>query len=255
MPPEFKSLNKDVLSERITANILDMIRAGDLQPGDRLPSERELATMMKVSRPSLREALRALALMNIVEIRQGDGTYVSTLEPGLLVEHFDFVFSLTDATFLELFDAREVLEVGIVGLAAKRITDEELAAIRACMGRSKEVVDDPAAFIQCDLELHELITKAAGNSLLSSFMQAIRQLGAASRQRTARLPGVTRRSTLDHEAILKGLEARDPKAAQLAMQAHLCHVEQELEQLSADGQQQEHNYQRAFGRKREGDRP
>lgn len=232
-PPEFKSLNKDVLSERIAANILGMIKERQLRPGDKLPSERELAAMMNVSRPSLREALRALALMNIIEIRHGDGTYVSSLEPGLLVQHFDFVFSMSDSTFLELFDAREVLEVGIVGLAAERITDEELDALRDCIQRSKDTVDDPETFLQLDIELHDLITEAARNALLSSFMSAISQLGIASRRRTASLPGVTRRSNQDHEAILAALEQRDPAAAKTAMYKHLQHVGQKLELLPA----------------------
>jgi GntR family transcriptional regulator, transcriptional repressor for pyruvate dehydrogenase complex len=124
----FKQFPRDALPAKIVDSILEMIREGQLSPGDKLPPERDLASMMKVGRPALREALRGLALMNVVEIRHGQGTYVTSLEANLLTEHLDLVFSLDDHTFLDLLDARKVLEVGLVMLAAERITDEKLTS-------------------------------------------------------------------------------------------------------------------------------
>jgi GntR family transcriptional repressor for pyruvate dehydrogenase complex len=183
---------------------------------------------MQVSRPSLREALRALAIMNVIEIRQGDGTYVTSLEPNLLMSHLDFVFALNDIAFLELFEARRILEPGLVEMAAKRITDEEIAQLEECVARSIEVVDDHEAFARADLEMHELIAKAAGNSILERCMAGVSQLGKVSRRRTVALPGVTHRSVQDHLAIVRALKARDPVAARQAMLDHLLHVEDEL---------------------------
>ena len=225
---EFGTFEKSVLPEKISAKLLSLIRERHLRPGDKLPPERELAAMMGVSRPSLREALRALAMLNVVEIRQGDGTYVTSLEPGLLVEHLSFVFDLDDSTFLELFEARKILEVGIVALAAQRITDEEIAGLEACLAKSLTSVEDHQAFLQTDLELHERITEAARNPILTRIMATISQLGLASRRRTVEIPGVPEQVLVDHRDVVMALKARDPEAVRQAMLQHLNNVEKRL---------------------------
>jgi GntR family transcriptional repressor for pyruvate dehydrogenase complex len=228
----FGTFKKSAISEDIVDSLLSLIRERELRPGDKLPAERELAAMMQVSRPSLREALRALAIMNMVEIRQGDGTYVSSLTPELLMSHLDFVFSLNDTEVLELFQARKVLEPGIVAMAAERITDPEVIALEECVRRSVALVDDHRAFLEADVEVHELIARAAKNSVLARFMASISQLGKVSRSRTVELPGVTRQSVQDHSAIVAALKRRDPQAARLAMLHHLDNVERELIQAA-----------------------
>jgi len=215
------------------AKLLSLIKKRQLRPGDKLPPERELAATMGVSRPSLREALRALAIMNVIEIRQGSGTYVSSLETGLLVEHLDFVFSLDDSTFLQLFEARKILEAGIVEVAAQRITDQEIAELEACLARSLKSVNDHQAFLQTDLELHEKIAAASKNPILIRFMAAISQLGIASRRRTVDIPGVPEQVLKDHRAIVEALKARDPQAARQALLQHLKNIAQRLEVDSA----------------------
>jgi GntR family transcriptional repressor for pyruvate dehydrogenase complex len=187
--------------------------------------------MMQVSRPSLREALQALALMNIVEIRQGDGTYVTSLEPELLVEPLDFVFSLDNSTLLELFEARKIVEVGLVALAAQRITTEEIADLEICLTKSLQTADDPDAFLQADIELHKRIATAARNPIMQRFMDSISQLGRASRARTTHIPGLTKQSAEDHCAIVAALKAHDMEAARQAMLQHLNRVEQRLKDL------------------------
>jgi len=231
MSSTFGSIKKNALAEEILTRLLDLIKERELRPGDKLPPERELATMMNVSRPSLREALRALSIMNIIEIRQGDGTYVSSLEPDLLVEHLDFIFALDDSTFLQLFEARKIVEVGIVALAAERITDEEVAEMEECLHAAANSVDDPVAFLQADLDLHNAITRAARNPILSRVMTSISQLGLASRSRTTAIPGVVHDTVEDHRNIVSALKAHNPEAAQQAMLIHLNNVESRLERL------------------------
>jgi GntR family transcriptional repressor for pyruvate dehydrogenase complex len=224
----FGSFKKSSISEEIVENLLTLIRERELHPGDKLPPERELAATMQVSRPSLREALRALAIMNVIEIRQGAGTYVTSLEPNLLMSHLDFIFALNDSTFLELFEARRILEPGLVEMAAIRITDDEITRLEECVARSIDVLDDHEAFSLLDLQMHELIAKAAGNSILQRCMAVVSQLGKVSRRRTVALPGVTHRTVQDHLAIIRGLKAHNPQAARQAMLEHLRHVEDEL---------------------------
>lgn len=224
----FETLPRNALSEDIVSKLLALLKEKKLQPGNRLPPERELAERLQVSRPSLREALRALSIMHVVEIRQGSGTYISSLEPERLLEHLDFVFALADSTYLSLFEARKVVEVGICGLAAQRITEEALARLEGCLEKSLRGLADAELYFQADVELHEIITEAAASPILSRIMASISHLSFASRKRTSVLPGIAHQVIEDHRMILQALKQRDPEAARQAMYQHLLHVEQRL---------------------------
>lgn len=212
---------RDMLPERIAARLLSLIAERQLRPGDKLPPERELAAAMHVSRASLREALRGLAMVNVIEIRQGSGTYVTSLEPKLLVERLDFVFAVNDATFAEWLEARQMIEPQLAAAAARNATEEQLAQLRTWLERAAAQVDDPDEFLQADLALHELIAQAAQNQILARFMTSLSHLGVASRTRTARLPGVRRASLEGHVRIVDALLRRDAEGAAEAMRSHL----------------------------------
>ena len=222
-------IKKSAIAEEISNRLLLMIKEKQLSPGDKLPPERELAGMLGVSRPSLREALRALSIMNIIEIRQGDGTYVTSLEPDLLVEHLDFVLSLDDSTLLQLLEARKIVEVGIASLAARRINPVQKKQLETLHKESTLRVNDYNAFLEVDLKLHEIITEAAGNPFLKRFMTSLSRLGLASRRRTAQIPGVRQQTVLDHEQIIFALGNHDAETAALAMHQHLENIERRLE--------------------------
>lgn len=239
MSSTIEPIKKSAISEEISAQLLSMIRQGKLSAGEKLPPERELAAMLNVSRPSLREALRALAIMNIIEMRQGDGTYISSLEPETLVEHLDFVLSLDDSTFMQLFEARKIVEVGITALAAERITDNQIRELEALQSKSLSSMDNHETFLAVDLELHNIITDAAGNPFLKRFLTSLSRISLASRQRTVSIPGVSQQSAEDHQAIIAALKARDSRASSNAMLAHLNHVEKSfLDQSRADYQEE-----------------
>lgn len=216
------------MAEEISARLLTMIKDKQLLPGEKLPAERELAAMLQVSRPSLREALRALAIMNIIEIRQGDGTYVTSLEPDLLVQHLDFVVSLDDATILQLFEARKIVEVGVAALAARHITDEQASELERILEKSNDSINDSQAFLEVDLELHECITEAAANPFVKRFLTSLSRLGLASRSRTVEIPGVREMTVQDHHAIVAAITAGDEESAADAMLTHLNNVEKRL---------------------------
>ncbi len=225
---EFGTLERSGIPEQIATRLLEMVKERKLRPGDKLPPERELAALMQLSRPSLREALRALAMMGVVTIRQGDGIYISSLKPELLIKHLESVVSVDDSTFLELFEARKLLEAGIAELAAERISDEELEELDRCLGRCAASVRDPGAWIECDLEFHKRIMDAASNPIVTRFMASVRRLGLASRSRTVYLSGVREQSVADHGQILAALKAHDPQLARQAMVEHLNHLERRL---------------------------
>ena len=218
--PAFGTIEKTALSEQIAERILQMIRDKKLGRGDKLPPERKLASIMQVGRPALREALRGLALMNIIEIRQGDGAYVTDLETAQLVQHLDFVFSIDDYAILDLFDARKIVEVGIIELAASRVTEDDIARLEYCLTTGSRAGDDSEAFLRADMDLHLVIAQIARNPIMLRFMESIHQMGLASRRRTGRLPGIGEQSAADHKRIVEALKARDPVAAREAMLHH-----------------------------------
>lgn len=234
MEINFGTLQKDSLSQKIVDRLLSLIKEKQLKPGDRLPPERELAVSMGVSRPSLREALRALSIMNIIENRQGSGTYITSLEPDRLVEHLDFIIALNDQSFLDLFQARKILEVGLVSLAAQNIREDELSALKLCLAKTAHEIDDPEIFLQCDLEMHQSIIDAARNQILSLFMKSINDLNIASRRRTGESRKLREQTLKDHRVILTALQAHNANLAAQAMRDHLDHVEQHLKEMTSD---------------------
>jgi GntR family transcriptional repressor for pyruvate dehydrogenase complex len=226
--PVFAVIDRSTLPEEIANRLLELIRAERLRPGDKLPAERNLAAAMQVSRPVLREALRALAIMKVVEIRQGSGTYITSLEPQALVSHLDFVFSKDTVALARVLEARRVLEVGNVRLAAERIDPVRLERLGGILDEMRLALDDADRFSTLDIAFHDTICDAAGNFLLAQFMGIINTLAKVSRERTGATRGVRERALRDHEPLLDALRARDQAAAAVAMQAHLDHVQHAL---------------------------
>jgi GntR family transcriptional repressor for pyruvate dehydrogenase complex len=223
--PPFGTVTREAVPQQIVSRLLDLIQQRHLGPGDRLPAERELAATMGVSRSSLREALRALTVLGVCEMRHGTGTYVSSLEPDLLVRPLSFVLSLSDGGFDQLFEARKVVEPAIAALAARRINDATLERLDALVTRADAVIENPDAFLVADVELHDVIRETAGNSILGRFMESIHALGLASRQATGTRRKVREQSVKDHRAIVAALRERDGDAASDAMRHHLENVE------------------------------
>ncbi len=230
--PRFAVVDRSTLPEEIAGRLLELIQAERLLPGDKLPAERELAAEMHVSRPVLREALRALSIMKVVDIRQGAGTYVTALEPQQLVSHLDFVFSKDTVALAQVLETRRVVEVGNVRLAARRISPERLQGLGDILGELRAAVDDADRFSMLDIEFHDVVGEAAGNFLLGQFMSIINTLARVSRERTGADPDFRQRVLRDHERIVRALRAHDEESAARSMDAHLHHVEQALAQAA-----------------------
>ncbi len=219
---------RSTLPEEVANRLLALIRAQELRPGAKLPAERNLAQMMDVSRPVVREALRALALMRVVDIRPGDGTYITSLEPQQLIAHLDFVFPSDSVALEHLLEARRVVEAGNARLAATRVTGVTLVEIEDLVASLAAAIDEPDRFSELDVALHSAVCGAAGNFLLSQFMSIVNALGKVSRERTGGLRRVREAALDDHRRILAALQSHDPDAAARAMLGHLDHVEQGL---------------------------
>jgi GntR family transcriptional repressor for pyruvate dehydrogenase complex len=224
-PIAFGTVSRDALPDQIAARLIDLITERQLKAGDRLPPERELAATMGVSRSSLREALRALAMLGVAEMRQGDGTYLTNLQPGSLMRSVGLVLALSDSGLEELFEARKLVEPGLAKLAAERIDEAAAEALCRCAASTHDVLDDPEAFMWADIELHAMIAKAARNAVLERLLESIAGMGIASRRRTGRLAPVRQRSAHDHVEIAAAIAAHDGEAAFTAMLRHLENVE------------------------------
>jgi GntR family transcriptional repressor for pyruvate dehydrogenase complex len=224
-PIAFGTVQRDALPDQIAARLIALITERQLKPGDRLPPERELAASMGVSRSSLREALRALAMLGVAEMRQGDGTYLTALEPEQLLRPVGLVLSLSDAGLAELFEARKLVEPGLAALAAQRIDIAAAEELVRCAEASPEALEDAEAFMWNDIELHALIARAADNAVLSRLLDSVASMGLASRRRTGRLAKVRAQSAQDHVEIAAAIAAGDAEEARAAMLRHLENVE------------------------------
>ena len=227
--PSFSTLEKQSIGLQAADAIKALIVSGELKPGDTLPPERELAAMLGISRPTLREAIRVLSALNVVEPRHGGGTYVTSLDPRQLAQPINFLLQVDRMAFRHLLEVRQVLEVGAARLAAPRITDDQLTALRDLTEQAGRVIGRPAQFLQFDFEIHTAIIEATGNPIYISLYQSIADLSLESRKRTARSPATRRDAHTGHLAIIAALSGRDADAAAAAMHDHLDVIQRALE--------------------------
>lgn len=206
--------------------IKDMIVSGELAPGSRLPPEKELSESLGISRNSLREAVKALEVIRVLDVRRGDGTYVTSLQPPLLLEAMSFVVDLhQDDSVLEILQVRRMLEPQAVGLAARVIDEEQLADVARLLN---ELADDAGieALVAHDVEFHSRIAAAAGNTYLASLLDSLSSHTVRARVwRGITEGGSVERTIGEHRAILQALERRDAELAQALMIAHVSGVE------------------------------
>lgn len=224
-------------TDDVVDSIKHMILEGRLGPGDRLPVEKDLADEFDVSRGPLREGVRALAILGILETRQGDGTYVTSLEPAPLLRSMGFFVDLHanrgDRTFHAV---RRLLETEAAALAASRITAQDLDRARTVLHDVQEILDrtpvDHDAFIAADIEFHRIIASHTGNPVLSALVEALAGRTARSRLwRGLHEDGAEERTYHEHLAIWRALAAGDPEAARIRMASHLLGVEEALDAL------------------------
>jgi GntR family transcriptional regulator, transcriptional repressor for pyruvate dehydrogenase complex len=217
------------LTDEAIEKIKAMIVSGTLRAGDRLPKEADLAADLGLSRSSLREAVKALSLVNILDVRRGDGTYVTSLEPAVLLEALSFIVDFhRDTTVLEFLQVRRILEPSATAMAAERITAAECAELR---GLLDQLGPDPGTeeLVANDLEFHRRIAACSGNSVLLSLLDTLS--GPTTRARIWRgltQQGSIQRTIAEHHAILDALESHDPEVARSWSTVHIAAVEQWL---------------------------
>jgi GntR family transcriptional repressor for pyruvate dehydrogenase complex len=217
------------LTDEAIEKIKAMIVSGTLRAGDRLPREADLAADLGLSRSSLREAVKALSLVNILDVRRGDGTYVTSLEPPVLLEALSFIVDFhRDTSVLEFLRVRRILEPAATAMAAERITPEQTDGLRRLLD-SVGPAPDAEELVANDLEFHRRIAAYSGNSVLGSLLETLS--GPTTRARVWR--GLTQsdaigRTLAEHRAILDALASHDPEVARSWSTVHIASVEQWL---------------------------
>lgn len=227
----FGTFESEVLPDQIIDRILELIKSKQLQPGDKLPPERELAEMMQVGRQTLRAALRALSAMDVIDIRRSSGAYITDLKPNTFIERLEFMFRMSESSIIELFEARSALEVTIIRLAVSRITPEEFEQLQAHTHKMAGQLDSVATFSEADLEFHHMLYQFSRNSILAQFAEVILKLGLETRHKTAETWEARQQAAREHQAIVAALATGDPDLAAKAMLAHMNTAKNNLEQL------------------------
>jgi GntR family transcriptional repressor for pyruvate dehydrogenase complex len=211
--------------EEIVRQVKAMIAEGRLKSGDQLPPERDLAEKFVVSRTSVREALRALESLGLVEIRPGEGTFVRQVSIEALIEPLALMMVSQREAIAELFEARRLLEPAIAALAARRATPEELHEMeRILEEQAKEIAMGRTGLLQ-DGHFHAAIASAAHNQAISRLVHGMMDLLAQSREDSLNTPGRPTRSHEDHRRVLDAIRRRDAASAEQSMRDHLVAVE------------------------------
>lgn len=223
------------LTEGAIAKMREMIATGSLEPGSRLPPEADLATLLGASRNTVREAVRALVTARVLDVRRGDGTYVTSLRPELLLSGIGAAVELMQEGFsLELIGVRRILEPAATALAASRIDAAGIAALHASLQRMREATSEDKR-IKYDAEFHARVAAASGNATLASMLSAV-----SSRTMRVRAwrglveEGAAARTVTQHQDILVALEAGDADRAEAAALVHVATTEAWFRQAVGD---------------------
>lgn len=226
----FQPIQPTRVSDDAIDQILNLIVEGRLKPGDRLPSERELVRQLKVSRASVREALRILEAKGIIEVKPGSGSFIregdqdeagSNWVPWLLAHRHEI---------MQLVELREALETRAAYLAATRASQEQIETIKNALDRMSEAIesDNPDLTVQTDKAFHESVAKACGNELMAYLLNAANEALADPRGAILSLPGRAAKSLAEHRLIWQAIANHDPEQAETAMLRHIEGVAEDL---------------------------
>ena len=222
---EFRVVRKTRVSEEIVGQVRDLITSGRLKVGDRLPAERELATTLHVGRSTVREAIRAMESMGILEARPGEGTF---LIANPLEQQPDPVTANAFKSWdnqRKLFEVRMVIEPDLAALAARRASFAQIAKMREILQEQEAAVKRGEVDMKADTAFHFLLAEATGNGILLRIMDSLMHLLRETREASMRIGDRAVSSLKQHKAIMRTIEARDPAAAERRMREHIRGME------------------------------
>jgi GntR family transcriptional repressor for pyruvate dehydrogenase complex len=219
---------RETVAGEIARKLLGYLLSGTVKPGERIPSERQLAETLGVGRSIVREALKSLTVLGLIDVRQGDGTYLKRTDSDLLPQAIEWGLLLGAKRITDLVEARHYLEVLIAGLAAQRRDDAALVELRRCVA-VMERTKVPEEFVAADLAFHYGVAAAAGNQSLLQIMRSIRSLLQVWISRVMVAADSSRPTWEEHAAILHAIERMDQQAASAAMEIHMVAATERLQ--------------------------
>lgn len=228
MNDTFAPVRKQSLAERLAQEIRELIHTGGYRTGDRLPAIMEMARRFGVGHPTVREALRKLEALGVVEIRHGSGVYVSRSEEVLVMAGPAYAGTLTRKLLVDLVEARIPIEVQSATSAARNATEEDLREMRRLLASAEESLDDDVALNAINMAFHRQIALASGNTVLGQLLDVIRELFAEEQRLILDIFGSRRQDHREHLALLEALECRDEALAAERMRTHLEGVREVL---------------------------
>lgn len=217
----------EAIPSQIIRTLTEYFFSGAFGGGSRLPSERQLAESLGVSRAAVREAIQSLGLLGVVDIRQGDGTYLKSSGSEILPRVIEWGLFLGERRIMDLVEARQQIEISLAGLAARRRSDDDVALLKDLHARM-DSAPEASAFVELDIEFHSAIARAARNGALGDMLSSITSLLRVWMSRSLAAAGETKSSNVEHLAIVEAIVARDGRAAQSAMRRHLRNAEKRL---------------------------
>ena len=221
MPDFLTPVSRTTLTADICRQMIGHLIRGDWTAGERIPAERELCVKLGVGRASLREALKALEIMGMIETRLGDGTYVCKRSEFLSRPLLWAIASSSETEAHELVEARKLIEVELAGFAAERATSADLKQIGEQLDAMENALENPSVFVQADIDFHLAIGQAAHNSILMNALHLIRNLLQQWILSTLAIEGVSLKAYEQHKQIFLSVAKKNPAAARKAMQVHL----------------------------------
>jgi GntR family transcriptional repressor for pyruvate dehydrogenase complex len=226
---------RETVAAEITRNLLAYLLSGKFKPGERIPSERKLSEGLGVGRSVVREALKSLTVLGLIDVRQGDGTYLKRTDSDLLPQAIEWGLLLGAKRITDLVEARHHLEVLMAGLAAERRDEAALVEMRRCV-KIMERSHDATEFVSADIAFHYAVAAAAGNQSLLQIMKSIRALLQVWISRVMQSPESSGPTWEEHQAVLDAIVRRDASEARLAMERHMEGATRRLERtLEAHG--------------------
>lgn len=218
---KFKPIDKTSLSEEISRQIMRLVSSGDLKPGERLPSERELCTRFGVGRSSLREALRCLTIVGVLETRVGEGTFLALNGEKFIGTVLGWRVATEQKNVENLMTVRLALESETAANAAINATQDSIDALEEILEKMKASVKDRLPFTAADAAFHLAIANASGNELIFDLLTLIRSQLEQGLLRVGAWPGASETACSEHRRILDAIRDRDAESAKAAMRAHI----------------------------------
>jgi GntR family transcriptional regulator, transcriptional repressor for pyruvate dehydrogenase complex len=205
----------------VARRLLDLFTTGAIAPGTRLPPERQLAATLEVGRSAVREALAALEILGIVDVRAGSGTYLRGTASEMLPQTLRWGLLIGDNDMAQLLDLRAGLEIYVARLAAARAAEADLDRLERALERMRETGEDLRSFARADLDFHDALGAAAANALLVDQLHVVRALLQVYADRAVHSAEDAARAVAEHDAVFQALRMRDADAAASAMAVHM----------------------------------